>query len=347
MSTPAPKINYEFDFRPEKGEALDIAPGLKWLRLPLPFLLGHINVWLLQDGDGWALVDTGIFTNTTREVWKHVFTNFLEGAPITRVLVTHLHPDHVGCAGWLARKFDVDLWMSRDEYLLCRVLVADTGRAAPMEGVKFYTAAGYTGESVERYQELFGQFGKVVAPLPESYRCLRDGMKLKIGESEWQVIIGRGHSPEHVCLYCEATNILISGDQILPTISSNVSVFPTEPAANPLAFWFESLHMLKQALPEDVLVLPAHGKPFRGAHTRLDELVLEHEIGLDKLRVLCSEPKRAVDVFPALFKSRITQSNLIMATGESIAHLNYLWYRNEVTIDSDENGVNWYRLNDA
>jgi len=337
-------IRYEFDFRPEAGEAVDIAPGLKWLRLPLPFLLGHINVWLLQDGDGWALVDTGIFTNTTREVWKSVFKIYLDDAPITRVLVTHLHPDHVGCAGWLARKFDVDLWMSRDEYLLCRVLVADTGRRAPREGTKFYTAAGYAKESLERYTELFGQFGKVVSPLPESYRRLREGMKLTIGEYEWQVMVGRGHSPEHACLYCEELNILISGDQILPTISSNVSVYPTEPAANPLAYWFESLQRLKEVLPEDVLILPAHGKPFRGAYTRLDELILEHETGLDKLRSICSEPRRAVDVFPALFKSRISNSNLIMATGEAIAHLHYLCYRKELEIETDENGVKWYCL---
>lgn len=337
-------LSYEFDFHPETGEAIEIAPGLKWLRLPLPFLLGHINVWLLRDGDGWAIVDTGIFTNTTREVWKNVFSVYLKGAPISRVLVTHLHPDHVGCAGWLAGEFNVELWMTRDEYLLCRVLVADTGRPAPKEAVRFYTAAGYSSEDLNRYGESFGRFGKYVAPLPEAYRRLSDGMTVSIGEYEWRVIIGRGHSPEHACLYCEKLNILISGDQILPTISSNVSVYPTEPAANPLAFWFESLNLLKNVLPPDVLVLPAHGKPFRGAPARLDALIEEHETGLEKLRLLCAESKRAVDVFPALFKSRITDNNLIMATGEAIAHLNYLWDRKELDIDCDENGVNWYSL---
>jgi glyoxylase-like metal-dependent hydrolase (beta-lactamase superfamily II) len=343
MSHSPSAIQYEYDFRPETGEALDIEPGVKWLRLPLPFLLGHINVWLLRDGEGWALVDTGIFTNTTREVWENVLESYLEGAPITRVLVTHLHPDHVGCAGWLAGKFDVDLWMTRDEYLLCRVLVADTGRQAPPEGTRFYSAAGFSDKSLDRYKTMFGRFGQVVAQMPESYRRLREGMKLTIGEHQWLVMIGSGHSPEHACLYCDELNILISGDQILPTISSNVSVYPTEPAANPLAFWFESLHRLKQDLPEEVLVLPAHGKPFRGAHIRLDELILEHETGLDKLRAICAEPKRALDVFPTLFRSRITDNNLIMATGEAIAHLHYLWYREELTIDSDADGVKWYQ----
>lgn len=339
----APEIRYEYDFRPEVGEALDIAPGLKWLRLPLPFLLGHINVWLLKDAGGWALIDSGIYTQTSKEVWNNVLASYLEGEPITRVLVTHLHPDHVGCAGWLARKFDVDLWMSRDEYLLCRVLVADTGRQAPPEGIRFYAAAGFGDQALDRYKAMFGRFGTVVSRMPESYRSLREGMKFGIGEHEWRVMIGRGHSPEHACLYCEKLNILISGDQILPTISSNVSVYPTEPAANPLAFWFDSLHRLKQDLPEDALILPAHGKPFRGAHIRLDELILEHETGLDKLRDLCTEPKRALDVFPALFKSRITENNLIMATGEAIAHLNYLWYNKELTINTDQHGVKQYQ----
>lgn len=343
MNIPGESIRYEYDFRPEKGEAVDILPGLKWLRLPLPFLLGHINVWLLQDGDGWAIVDTGIFTGATREVWEYVFREYLDNAPITRVLVTHLHPDHVGCAGWLCARFDIELSMSREEYLLCRILVSDTGVPVPEAGQEFYQAAGFSEENLGRYVELFGSFGKVVSPLPQSYRRLYDGLTFDIGQQRWQVIIGNGHSPEHACLYCPELNVLISGDQILPTISSNVSVFPTEPAANPLADWFESLHKLKSVLPADVLVLPAHGKPFRGAHVRLDELILEHETGLEKLRKLCQEPKRAVDVFPALFKSKITDSNLIMATGEAIAHLKYLCIQDELDFTTDETGTRWYR----
>jgi len=344
MSDSPESISYAFEAKPETGEIVDIAPGIKWLRLPLPFQLNHINVWLLQDGDGWAIVDTGFFTNTTREVWKFVFNKYLGNAAITRVLVTHLHPDHAGCAGWISRKFDCELWMSRDEYLLCRVLVADTGKPAPPEGTKFYSAAGFAPESMDRYTEMFGAFGRVVSPLPEAYRQLREGMKLRIGEYDWEVIIGRGHSPEHACLMCRKLNILISGDQILPTISSNVSVYPTEPAANPLLFWFESLDKLISLLPPDVLVLPAHGKPFRGAHVRLRQLIAEHETGLARLRDFCAEPKRAVDVFPALFKSRITDKNLIMATGEAISHLNYLVEKDEMDVEKDDSGVKWYRM---
>ena len=337
-------LSYPLGAVPETGQVLDVAPGVRWLRLPLPFKLDHINVWLLRDGAGWALVDTGFFTNTTREVWHSVFEHHLDGAPLTRILVTHLHPDHVGCAGWLARKFDIELWMTRDEYLLCRVLVADTGRPAPREGVRFYSNAGFETEALDRYTEHFGSFGRVVAPLPEAYHRLRNGMTLQIGEHTWEVVIGRGHSPEHACLLCRELNLLIAGDQVLPTISSNVSVYPTEPAANPLRFWFESLEKLKQVLPADILVLPAHGKPFTGAHARLEQLTKEHEEGLDGLRVLCREPKRAVDVFPALFKSRISDHNLIMATGEAISHLNYLVERGEMTVARDPFGVKWYRL---
>ena len=343
VDQPTASINYPLGFKPEPGEALDIAPGVKWLRLPLPFLLEHINVWLLRDGDGWAIVDTGLFSNTTREIWQYVFDQYLGNAPITRVLVTHMHPDHVGCAGWLTRKFGIELWMPGDEYMLCRTLVADTGKPASPEGLRFYTDAGFTIENLDLYQEFFGTFGNVVSPLPESFRQLHADMTIQIGDYPWEVIIGRGHSPEHACLLCRELNLLIAGDQILPTISPNVSVYPTEPSANPLRSWFESLEKLKTVLPVDVLVLPAHGKPFRGAHIRLDELIEEHETGLNKLRKICSKPKRALDVFPALFKARITDQNLIMATGEALSHLNYLVEKGEMEFAMDEAGVNWYQ----
>lgn len=343
MSKLQNSLKYEFDFCPDVGEATDILSGLKWLRLPLPFMLGHINVWLLKDGDGWAIVDTGIYSGDTRRTWDGVFTRYLENAPISKILVTHLHPDHSGCAGWLCRRFDVDLHMTRDEYLLCRILVADAGQPAPHEGRRFYQGAGFTEEKMFRYVEMFGSFGKVVTELPRSYQRLHEDRSVNIDRQEWRVMTGHGHSPEHACLYNPQLNVLISGDQVLPTISPNVSVYPTEPSANPLSGWFESLHRFKGELPRDVLVLPAHGKPFRGVHGRLDELIEEHEVGLEKLRDLCREPKRAVDVFPALFKSTITDSNLLMATGEAIAHLNYLLYEGEVSIDTDKDGTRWYQ----
>jgi glyoxylase-like metal-dependent hydrolase (beta-lactamase superfamily II) len=337
------KIVYEFDDQPEAGATMRVAPGVIWLRMPLPFALGHINLWLLEDEVGWSVVDSGVFTELTRRVWQETFRGPMQDRPVQRVIVTHLHPDHAGCAGWLTGEFGVDLWMPREEYLLCRILVADTGRPPPDAGIRFYRAAGFSPEAMSGYQKMFGMFGRYVAALPESYRRLKNGDRIQIGATEWEVIVGRGHSPEHACLFSAELNALISGDQLLPTISSNVSVYPTEPAANPLEDWLVSLKEIKNRIPADVLVLPSHGKPFRGAHDRLQNLIDEHHDCLDDLQTMCREPRRAVDVFPALFRSPIDENNLIMATGESVAHLNYLLHDSRLTVATDADGVKWYR----
>ncbi|MEM8683819.1 MAG: MBL fold metallo-hydrolase [Pseudomonadota bacterium] len=317
-------IDYVFDFVPEPGSARKLDEGLYWLRMPLPIRLNHINLWVLEDGDGWTLVDTGMFTDESKQAWRSLQQSLFGHRPVHRVVCTHLHPDHVGCAGWLTREHDCDLWMTREEYMLCRLLVADTGREAPEEGVRFYRRAGFSEDALAAYRNVFGFFGRYVSKLPEAYHRIEDKDVIEIGERRWSVVIGKGHSPEHACLYDRDNNVLIAGDQLLPTISSNVGVYPTEPDANPLQRWFASLRRLKSELHEDVLVLPAHGKPFRGAHARLDALIDEHQAGLNKLIDLCREPMRAIDVFPALFRSKVGPDNLIIATGEALAHLHYL-----------------------
>jgi glyoxylase-like metal-dependent hydrolase (beta-lactamase superfamily II) len=246
-------------------------------------------------------------------------------------------------AGWLARRFEVELWMSRTDYLLCRNLVADTGQEAPAEGMRFYHAAGLPAEALEAYRTRFGGFGRGVYGLPNSYRRMQDGDTIGIGERLWRVVVGRGHAPEHVCLWCEADGLFISGDQILPRISSNVSVFPTEPEANPLQEWLDSCAQLKKLLPKDTLVLPSHNEPFRGVQLRLEELIREHEFNLGRVAELCAEPKRAVDCFGVLFRSRITEGNTIMATGESVAHLNCLRARGAIERSFGADDVAWYR----
>ena len=336
-------LRYEFDQRPDAGNTMQVAPGVHWLRMPLPFALGHINLWLLEDGEHWTIVDTGVDIDESETVWKNTFKTLMNGATVNRVIVTHLHPDHAGCSGWLCEQTGADLLMTREEYFLCRILVADTGRLAPDAGKNFYTGAGFAPDALHHYEKMFGFFGKYMSALPESYHRLSAGDELSIGENKWQVIIGRGHSPEHACLYCEEQNLLISGDQLLPTISSNVSVYPTEPLANPLHEWITSLGDLKNAVPQDVLVFPAHGKPFRGAHERLDALIAEHEDGLQALEAWCEEPKRAIDAFPPLFNREINDANLIMATGEAVAHLNYLVEQGRISVETDNGGVNWYR----
>ncbi|MDJ0939930.1 MAG: MBL fold metallo-hydrolase [Woeseiaceae bacterium] len=340
---PRANIQFEFDAKPEPGTAMPIADGVHWLRMPLPFALDHINLWLFADGDGWAIVDTGVGTDKSKEIWRRVFDETMLGRPANHIIVTHLHPDHVGCAGWLAEHFDVDLWMTRDEYLLCRILVADTGKPAPEEGVDFYRAAGFPDDAIAHYREIFGFFGRYVSPLPEAYKRLYDGLKGPIGDHEWEVVVGRGHSPEHACFFSGELNLLVAGDQVLPSISANVSVYPTEPEANPLKDWIDSLTAMKDRIPADVLVLPAHGKPFRGAHERIDHLVGEHRVRLDALHDYLDEPRRAVDVFPALYRAKISGDNLIMATGEAIAHLHYLLADDVITAEADADGVIWYR----
>jgi len=335
-------MEYPFGKAPEPGELLEVSEGIFWFRMPLPFILGHINLWLLRDGDSWVVVDTGISDEKSREHWLGVFRNRLQGMPVSRVIVTHLHPDHVGLAGWLCRHWDVELWMSRTEYLLCRNLVADTGRPAPETGVRFYRRAGFNEQSLARYRERFGGFGSVVSELPDSFTRLAEGLQLMIDSESWQVLVGRGHSPEHACLYCPSRKLIISGDQILPTISSNVSVWPTEPHADPLSDWLESCARLRVSLPEDVLVLPSHGKPFRGASARLSQLIDDHEDCLEKVLALCETPRNALELFPALFKGRITESNMIMAVGESLAHVNCLLGRGQLELVEMRDGVNYY-----
>jgi len=335
-------LDYPFDTRPEPGEAIELAPGILWVRMRLPMQLNHINLWLLEDGDGWTVVDTGIRDEPTAEAWKLLFDGPMGGRPVRRVIVTHLHPDHVGMAGWLVRRFDVQLWMTRTDYLLCRNLAADTGQEAPEEGVRFYRAAGFPEDQLEIYRTRFGGFGKGVYKLPGGFRRIQEGEVIDIGGRQWEIVVGRGHAPEHACLWCRAENLFISGDQILPRISSNVSLFPTEPEADPLKDWLDSCARLKALLPAGVLVLPSHNEPFRGAHQRLQDLIDGHESNLEKLLDLCREPRRAVDVFPALFRSRITSGNFGMATGESLAHLNCLIARGRIARKPDAGGVDWY-----
>ena len=339
---PGANLEYPFEGRPELGQAIEAAPGVLWVRMRLPFQLNHINLWVLADGDGWTIVDCGIRDETTADAWKALFAGPMLGRPVKRVIVTHLHPDHVGLAGWLVRRFGVALWMSRTDYLMCRNLVADTDQEAPAEGIRFYRAAGFPEDALESYKTRFGGFGRGVYNLPNAFRRIQDGDQIEIGERMWEVVVGRGHAPEHACLWSRADGIFISGDQILPRISSNVSLFPTEPEANPLQEWIDSCAKLKALLPEDVLVLPSHNEPFRGAPLRLQELIDLHEKNMEKLLALCVEPKRAVDCFPALFRSRITSGNYTMAAGESLAHLNCLRVRGGIARNTDGDGVDWY-----
>lgn len=334
-------LTYPCGDPPAPGAAIEVAAGVFWLRLPLPMALNHINVWAVADGDGWMVVDTGLRTAASVEAWETALAGPLGGRPVTRVLCTHMHPDHIGLAGWLCERFHAPLLMSRLEYVTGRMLIADTG-PAPEEGAAFYHRAGWTPEQIDRWRSGYGMFGKAVAPLPTTYQRVREDDRLSINGDVWRIVVGDGHSPEHLCLWREADGVFISGDQILPKISSNVSIWPTEPGADPLGDWMASLAKLRALLSDDLLVLPSHGEPFRGVHARLDALTRGHEVALKRLRRTLKTPSRAVDVFSALFARPVGDGVLGMATGEALAHLNYLNNKGQAVGRIDAEGVVWW-----
>ncbi|NJC39994.1 glyoxylase-like metal-dependent hydrolase (beta-lactamase superfamily II) [Brevundimonas alba] len=336
------RLTYPFGEPPASGQAVTVAPGVLWMRLAMPIALNHINVYAVREGEGWVLIDTGLDLAATRDEWDTLLSGPLGGMPVTRVICTHMHPDHIGLAGWLCGRFAAPLLMTRLEYVTARMLLADTGQPAPEDGAVFYRAAGWDGAQVEGYRTGYGQFGRVVSPMPSGFVRMREGDRLSIGGDDWRVVVGEGHSPEHACLWRESDGVVLGGDQILPKISSNVSVWPTEPDADPLGDWLESLERMKSVFPNDVLVLPSHGEPFRGVQARLDALIRGHLTALRRLERTLRKPCRAVDVFSALFARPVGDGVRGMATGESLAHLNYLFRRGRAARSRDADGVDWW-----
>jgi len=337
-------LDYPFEKHesPDVGSLKKIADGVYWLRMPLPFSLNHINLWLLADGDGWTLVDTGLNNEESRNTWDRVINECLDKLPIKRVIVTHMHPDHIGLAGWLTERFGCELWISQQEFDQCQAGLSDAGQQAYESEANFYRAAGYNEEQMAAHQRRFGFFNNMISPLPKGYRCMQEGESLIINGLEWRVVIGSGHSPEHVCLFCPELKLLISGDQVLPRISSNISLYSIEPNANPLANWLSSCDRLRTKLPKDLLVLPSHQEPFYGLHDRLSRLIESHERVLDSLYACLVKPRRAIDCFPAMFKREIDSNSLQFAIGETLAHLNYLVHKGLVTKLREKGCADYY-----
>ncbi len=323
---------------PPPGTLFEVAPGVHWLRMPLPMAgLDHINLWVLDDGDGWAIVDSGLNTDATKGHWQALFDGPMAAKPVRRVIVTHYHPDHLGLAGWLCARWGVPLEIARTEYLMARMLMLDVRDAPPPEAIDFSVRAGWPGDAVEAMRgRPWGMFGKLISPLPAGYKRLRDGDILRIGGREWRIVTGRGHAPEHSCMVTDG--LMISGDQVLPRITSNVSVYPTEPHADPLGDWLDSIEDLRN-LDADLLVLPAHNWPFTGLHTRLDQLRDDHLDKLAKLRAFCSEPRTAFETFATLFSRPIGPDSYGIATGEAVAHLHWLEARGQLRRIGGEDGA--------
>ncbi|XOV86460.1 MAG: MBL fold metallo-hydrolase [Pseudomonadota bacterium] len=337
-------LTYRFqDEAPGPGEITEVADGCYWIRMPMYGRLEFINVWLLRDYDGWTIVDTGLMRDDVQGHWTTIFGKYLEGKPVRRVIATHLHTDHTGNAGWICAQWDCPLWMSRSDFYMCKVMAADGPSDVPDDAIKFYRRAGFDEPRLDRYRSRFGQFGASISPLPSGYQRITDGQYIDINGREWRAVIGYGHAPEHVCLYCPELKIIIAGDQILPRITPNVSVQPSEPNANPLKEWINSCVRFREILPPNLLVLPAHESLYEGVHERLTALIDWHEVALEKLYDLCATPRRAVDVFPALFRSEITDWTFFPATGEAIAHLHCARERRMLKVEEDEQGVAWWR----
>ncbi len=335
-------LRYLFDDPPQAGRCLEVLPGIKWLQMPLPMALDHINLYLLEDYDGWWIVDTGIGLEPTQALWEQIFDSELEGKPVKAVLCTHMHPDHVGQAGWLCEKFQVPFYMSQAEYLSARAYAKMTVEDLSWTSERYYRNAGMDAAYFEAMKKRFRGFGSVVERIPGAYHRLEDSDYLTIGDNRWRVIIGRGHSPEHVCLYSAGLDVLISGDQVIPKITSNVSVSPGEPEGNPLLRWLSSHHSFLQQLPGSALVLPAHNAPFYGLHERLRGLIQHHEDHLLALEQACQQPRTAVELLPVLFKRELDDTQLDMALGECIAHLNYLVQRGQLQRQTGVDDVHHY-----
>ncbi|MEQ1724980.1 MAG: MBL fold metallo-hydrolase [Sphingopyxis sp.] len=344
IATNAAGLTYPWgDAAPAMGETIRIANSVSWARIPLPGALGHINSWLLDDdGGGVTIVDTGLMMGPCSDAWKALFAGALSDVAITRVICTHMHPDHIGLAGWLVKRFGVPLHMTRGEWLTARLMVGDVRDDPPAEVTAMQRAAGWDDAAIEAARaQGWGRLRRVVFDLPYGYSRMVEGQLLSFGAHQWRVVVGSGHSPEHACLLNEHDGVLIAGDQVLPKISSNVSLFSGEPYADPLGEWLASIDKLMQ-LPADLLICPAHGEPFRGLHIRLQALHDEHHERLDALAAALREPRRAVDCFPLLFKRTIGTEHRGLATGEALAHLRHLEVTGRVTRETQD-GVWWWR----
>ncbi len=340
------EIRYPFDEVPEKSQIVDVAPGVKWLRMPLPMALDHVNLYLIDAGDHWVVVDTGMNIDNIRSLWEQVLEQDLfENKPIGGVVVTHMHPDHVGLAGWLCERFRVPLYMSRSEYLNARALSTMTPGLS-WTSRQYFERLGQTESFLNFLEKSLSGFAAVVSRMPGGFHRLTDGQCMELGGQQWQVVIGCGHSYEHVCLHNKDQGILLAGDQVIPKISSNVSVMATEPEANPLKDWLESIQKFK-SLPSDTLVLPAHNRPFYGLHARLDELTRHHEDHLAAIEEACVQPKTATELLPVLFQREIDYMQMGMAVGECVAHLHFMMAEGQIERSLDDEGIYHYRTLDS
>ena len=343
------QLDYVFgEALPESGHCITVAPGVRWLRMGLPFALNHINLWLLEDNlpdandqprRGWTIIDCGISNEETRAAWEQLFENELDGLPVLRVIATHCHPDHVGLSAWLCSRWQAALYMSAGEYAFARMMSAGLPGADGPASLPHFRQHGLTDPAMlAQLEARKDYYPKLVPAVPHSFTRLQDGKAVIINGQSWQIITGFGHSPEHVALYRSEDKVLISGDMVLPRISTNVSVFAIEPEFDAVGEFLSSLQKFLP-LPADTLVLPSHGKPFRGLHTRIAQLNTHHEERLAEVRTACKTPQSAADIVPIMFPRALDMHQLTFALGEALAHLYRLWSAGELRRERGADGI--------
>lgn len=329
---------------PAAGQALEVLPGLRWVRMGLPFALDHINLWLLRDTlegrPGWTIVDCGIHSETTQAHWEQIFAQHLDGLPVLRVIATHFHPDHLGLAHWLTERWGCRLWMSATDYHLGRMASSSTVGMGGETAAAFFGSHGLSDpDSLAKIRARASYYPGMVPQVPAAFRRLMDGMTLRIGEHDWSCLVGHGHSPEHMSLHSASLGVLISGDMLLPRISTNVSVVDVEPEADPLALYLASLARLAP-LPADTLVLPSHGLPFKGLRERVDQLQEHHQQRLAEVLAACqAKPCHAAELLEMMFKRKLDLHQTTFAMGEAVAHLNRLWLAGQLQRVRGEDGI--------
>lgn len=329
-------LQYPFPDLPAPGTTAEVAPGVRWLRMPLPFQLNHINLWLLEDEGGCTIVDTGIGNEETRGHWEAILGEIKN---VRRVILTHYHPDHAGNAAWLCEKFGVELWTTQGEYLTAHAVRAAAAGYTSEAVLEVFARNGLDAERRAAMAPRGNRYAALVPGFPASYRRIYEGDALRIGGRDWKAIVGYGHAPEHLSLYCKDLNVVIAGDMLLSTISTNVSVWSVDPEGDPLRLFLQSIARYRE-LPEDVLVLPSHGKPFRGAHVRVGELEAHHAKHFSELlENLEGRSLSAAELLGVLFRRPLDAHQTFFAMGEAIAHLHYLYYAGRATRAIGADGV--------
>ncbi|MEC9196028.1 MAG: MBL fold metallo-hydrolase [Pseudomonadota bacterium] len=340
MTRPARVISTPWTDPPAEGQAIEVAEGVLWMRMPLPLALDHVNVYALRDGDGWTVVDTGMSSRRSKAIWQGLMDGPLQGLPVRRVIVTHHHPDHVGLAGWFQSVYGAELVMTRTAWLLARMLQMDEQDRPCAETQRHWRRAGMdAGLFAQRLTERPFNFADTVDPMPLGFTRIAQGDRMRIGGRDWTVHTGGGHAPEHATLWSDDGTLVLAGDQIISSISPNVGVYATEPDADPLADWLESCERLETLCTMEQLCLSGHKLPFRGLPHRMRQLIENHHNALPRLVAYLETPKTAADCFPLLFRRKIGPAEYGLALVEAVAHLNHLYAKGLVSRELSKDGA--------